>query len=129
MWNTRQSGEDDESTDEDPTESKTQTRTIVTTWKPPHVEAQPILEQCIRLDLRGFMDRLRQHQQVRDVMVNVSRNELRPFCVLTNLDRKDWNNCNDVSVHIKKDIERIPRNLGHPSVQQKEKLFRETKVS
>ena len=64
---------------------------IWTTWKPPHVEKQSVLqldEQCIRLDIRGKMKRLRQHQQVRDVMVSVSRSGLRPFGVLTNLGRK-----------------------------------------
>ena len=75
------------------------------------------------------MYRLRRHQQVRDVMVNVSRYELRPSWVLAKLGRKDGNNWNDVPVHIKKDIERIHWNLGHPSVQQMEKLFREAKVS
>ena len=71
------SGEDDESTDEDSTESKTQTRTTLATWKPPHVETQSVLqlhledhhrrrcEQCRRLDIRGSMNRLRQHQDVR----------------------------------------------------------------
>ena len=61
-------------------------------------------------------------------MVNMGRNELRPFGDLTHLGRKDWNNWNDVSVHIKKDIVRIYQNLGHPSVQM-EKLFRDAKVS
>ena len=38
------SGEDGESTDEDPTESRTQTTTALTTWKPPHVETQSVLQ-------------------------------------------------------------------------------------
>ena len=117
--------------------SKNKATTTSTTWRPPHVETQSVLqlhfeddhcrrcEQCIRLDIRGSMKRLRQHQQVRDVMVNESRHELRPFWVLT----KDWNNWNGVPVHIKKDIDRIHRNLGHPLVQQVEKLCREAKVS
>ena len=62
------------------------------------------------------MNRLRQHQQVRGVMVNVSRIELRPLWILTNLGRKDWNKWNDVPVHIKKDIESIYRKLQHPSI-------------
>ena len=81
------------------------------------------------LDIRRSMNGMRQHQQVRDVIVNVNRNELRPFGVPTSLDRNYWNNWNDVPVHIMKDIERIQRNLGHPSVQKVEKLFREAKVS
>ena len=93
--------ENDESTDEDPTESETQTRTSLTTCKPPHVETQSVLqlhleddyrwrcEQCIRLDIRGSTNRVRQPQQVRDVKVNVIRNGLRPFGILTDLGRKD----------------------------------------
>ena len=91
----------------------------LTTWKPPNVETQSVLqlhfedgyrrrcEQKIRLDIVGSMTRLRKHQQVLHVTINVGRNEL----------------------HIKKDIDRIHQNLQHPSVQQMEKLFREKKVS
>ena len=62
------SGEDDESTDEESTESKTLASTSLTTWKPPHVETQSVLqlhledhhrrrcEQCSRLDIRGSMN-------------------------------------------------------------------------
>ena len=75
------------------------------------------------------MNRLRQHQQLRDVMVNEGRNESRPFWVLINLGRKDCNNSSDVPVHIKKDVEMIFQNWGHPSVQHMEKLFRKTKMS
>ena len=57
-------------------------------------------------------------------MVNV-----RPLGVLTILGKKDWNNWNDVPVHIKKDIERNHWNLGHPPVSKMEKLFREAVVS
>ena len=42
--------------------------------------------------------------------------------VLTNLGSEEWNNWNDVLVRIKKDIERIHRNLGDPSAQQMETL-------
>ena len=42
----------------------------------------------IHLYMRGSMQRLREHQQVRDVMVNVSQNELRPCWVLTNSGRQ-----------------------------------------
>ena len=71
----------------------------------------------------SWLKGLRQHQQVRDVMVNVSRNELRPFWCSHESGRKGWINWNDVLVHIKKDIERIHWNLGHPSVQQMDKFF------
>ena len=80
-------------------------------------------ERCIHLDVRGSMHLLREHQQVLDVMVNVGRKALRPYWVFTNLGRKNWNNWHDLFVHIKKGIERTHRNLGHPSVQQMEKLF------
>ena len=33
----------------------------------------------VRLDIRGSMNHLKEFQQVRDVMVKVSRDELRPF--------------------------------------------------
>ena len=46
-----------------------------------------------------------------------------------NLGRKDWNNWNDVFVHIKRDIERVHWNLGYPSIQHCEKLFRDATVS
>ena len=45
-----------------------------------------------------------------------------------NLGRKDWNNWNDVLVHIKRDIERVHWNLGYPSIQHCEKLFRDATV-
>ena len=116
--------------------TKAQMKTRLATWNPPpHVDTQSVLqlhleddylrrcEQCIRLDIRGSMNRLRQNQQVRDVIVNVSRNESRPFGVFINLGRKDSKNWNDVPAHIQ---------AGHreksPSVQQVEKLFREAKV-
>ena len=74
------SSEDDESTDEDPTESNTPTRTLLTTWKPRHVETQSVLqlpledddrrqcEHCVCLDIPGSMNHLRTHQQMRCVM-------------------------------------------------------------
>ena len=122
-------GKDEEGADEDPTESVTQTRTTLTSWKPRVLQLhlgnhyRQRCGQCIRLDIRGSTNRLRHHQKVRDVVVIVSRGH---FGVFTNLGRKDWN---DVPAHIKKDIERVHRNLGYPSVQQMEKLIQEAKVS
>ena len=101
------SGEDEESTNEDPTESQTQTRTSLTTWKPPHVEKQSVLQLHLEMTIvedvssefaRPFVaqwNRSRQHQQVRDVT-------LRPLMVFANLGRKDWNNWNHVPLHISK---------------------------
>ena len=45
-----------------------------------------------------------------------------------NLGRKDWNNWNDVFVHINIDIESVRQNFGYPSVQQRKKLFRDATV-
>ena len=39
----------------------------------------------VRLDTRDSMIRLREFQQVRDVMVKVSRNELRPFWLFSRI--------------------------------------------
>ena len=46
---------------------------------------------------------------------SVSRNELRPFLVLANLGRKDWNNWNDVPVHVGQDRESSPE-IGTPTI-------------
>ena len=49
--------------------------------------------------------------------------------ILTALGRRDWKTWNDVALELRKDIERIHRNLGHASVDQCEKLFRDANVS
>ena len=46
------SSEDDESTDEDPTESKTKTITTLIIWKPPHVETLSVLKVHLEDDYR-----------------------------------------------------------------------------
>ena len=43
--------------------------------------------------------------------------------ILTALGRRDWKAWNDVPLELRKDIERIHRNLGHASAGQLEKLF------
>ena len=49
---------------------------------------------------------------------------------LTALGRRVWKTLNDVPLELRKDIERIHRNLGrHASVDQLEKLFRDANVS
>ena len=54
---------------------------------------------------------------------------MRPFEVLTSLSRKEWNHWNGVPVQIRKEIDGTHWNLGHPSVQQMEKLIRQVEVS
>ena len=139
MWKTKHRS----ATTKAQTETRKESTTTLATWKPPHVENTPsILQlhqeddsrrrcgQCIRLDIRGSMNRLREQQQLHEMMVNVRRrSDMRPFWVLTNLGGKEWHNWNDVPVQIRKDIGRIHRNLGHPSVRQVEKLCRDAKVS
>ena len=49
--------------------------------------------------------------------------------ILTALGRKEWRTWNDVPQELRKDIERIHRNLGHASADQLEKLFRDANVS
>ena len=49
--------------------------------------------------------------------------------ILTALGRRDWKTWNDVPLELRKDIEKIHRNLGHASADQLEKLFRDANVS
>ena len=49
--------------------------------------------------------------------------------ILTALGRREWKTWNDVPLELRKDIERIHRNLGHASVDQLEKLFCDANVS
>ena len=49
--------------------------------------------------------------------------------ILTALGRREWKTWNDVPVELRKDIERIHRNLGHASADQLEKLFRAANVT
>ena len=48
-----------------------------------------------------------------------ARREAKMCCkILTALGRRDWKTWNDVPLELRKDIERIHRNLGHASVMQ-----------
>ena len=59
-----------------------------------------------------------------------ARRDAKMCCkILTALGRRDWKTWNDVPLELRKDIERIHRNLGHASVDQLEKLFRDANVS
>ena len=49
--------------------------------------------------------------------------------ILTALGRREWKTWSDVPLELRKDIERIHRNLGHASDDQLEKLFRDANVS
>ena len=59
-----------------------------------------------------------------------ARRDAKVCCkILTALGRREWKTWNDVPLESRKDIERIHRNLGHASVDQLEKLFRDANVS
>ena len=59
-----------------------------------------------------------------------ARRDAKMCCkILTALGRREWKTWNDVPLELRKDIERIHRNLGHASVDQLEKLFRDAIVS
>ena len=49
--------------------------------------------------------------------------------ILTALGRRAWKTWNDVPLELRKDSERIHRNLGHASADQLEKMFRDANVS
>ena len=49
--------------------------------------------------------------------------------ILTAFGRRAWRTWNAVPLELRKDIERIYRNLGHASADQLEKLFRDANVS
>ena len=59
-----------------------------------------------------------------------ARIEAKVCCkILTALGRREWKTWNGVPLELRKDIERIHRNLGHASADQLEKLFRDANVS
>ena len=59
-----------------------------------------------------------------------ARRDAKMCCrILTALRRKELKTWNDVPLELRKDIERIHRNLGHASAGQLEKLFRDANVS
>ena len=59
-----------------------------------------------------------------------ARRDAKMCCrILTALGRKEWKTWNDLPRELRKDIERIHRNLGHASADQLEKLFRDANVS
>ena len=59
-----------------------------------------------------------------------ARRDAKMCCrIRTALVRKEWKTWNNVPLELRKDIERIHRNLGHASADQLEKLFRDANVS
>ena len=59
-----------------------------------------------------------------------ARRDAKKCCrILAALGRKEWRTWNGVPLEMRKDIERIHRNLGHASADQLEKLFRDANVS
>ena len=59
-----------------------------------------------------------------------TRRDAKKCCrILTALGRMDWRTWNDVPLELRKDIERIHRNLGHAPADQLEKMFRDANVS
>ena len=59
-----------------------------------------------------------------------ARRDAKVCCkILTALGRREWKTWNDVPLELRKDIERIHRNLGDASADQLEKLFRDANVS
>ena len=59
-----------------------------------------------------------------------ARRDAKVCCkILTALGRREWKTWSGVPLELRKDIERIHRNLGHASVGQLEKLFRGANVS
>ena len=61
--------------------------------------------------------------------VKASRDAKMCCKILTALGRREWKTWNDVPLELRKDLERIHRNLGHAPADQLEKLFRDANVS
>ena len=81
-------------------------------------------QQCDETDQWLIEDYFRQRCEVK------ARRETQQCCrILTALGRKDWKTRNDVPLELRKDIDRIHRNLGHASADQLEKFFRDANVS
>ena len=59
-----------------------------------------------------------------------ARRDAKVCCkIQTALGPREWKTWNDVPLELRKDIERIHRNLGHASADQLENLFRDANVS
>ena len=72
-------------------------------------------QQCDETERWLIEDYFRQRCEVK------ARRDSQQCCrILTALGRKDWKTGNDVPLDLRKDIERIHRNLGHASADQLE---------
>ena len=88
------------------------------------IETDDDTHQCDETEQWLIEDYFRQRCEVK------ARHETQQCCrILTALGRKEWKISNDVSLELRKDIDRIHRNLGHASADQLEKLFRDANVS
>ena len=88
------------------------------------IETDDDTHQCDETEQWLIEEYFRQRCEVK------ARHETQQCCrILTALARKEWKTSNDVSLELRKDIDRIHRNLGHASADQLEKLFRDANVS
>ena len=92
-------------------------------------------EQCV-VDMIHKCDRAEETEQLliedfhRQRCEAKARRDAKVCCkILTALGRREWKTWNDVPLELRKDIERIHRNLGHASADELEKLFRDANVS
>ena len=88
------------------------------------IETDDDTQQCDETEQWLIEDYFRQRCEVK------ARRDAKKCCkILTALGRKGWKTWNDVPLELRKDIEKIHRNLGHASADQLEKLFRDANVS
>ena len=92
-------------------------------------------EQCV-VDMSHKCDRAEETEQLliedfhRQRCEAKARRDAKVCCkIMTALGRREWKTWNDVPLELRKDIERIHRNLGHASADELEKLFRDANVS
>ena len=82
------------------------------------IETDDETQQCDETGQWLIEDYFRQTCEVK------ARRDAKKCCrIRTNLGRKDWRTWNDVPLELRKDIERIHRNLGHASADQLESCF------
>ena len=82
------------------------------------IETDDDTKQCDETEQWLIEDYFRQRCEAK------ARRDAKKCCrILTALGRKDWRTWNDVPLALRKDIERIHRNLGHASADQLEQLF------
>ena len=107
----------------------------VYTWQDTEYECETETEQC-GVDETHQCDHAEETEQWLSEDFHRQRCEVRArrgskLCCkfLTAFGRREWKTWNDVPLELRKDIERINRNLGHASADQLEQLFRDENVS